>query len=213
MPLAKPLSKDQILNAMEKTMSNMAAARYLHVSYQHYKKWAKNYDSDVEGKSLFDVHKNQQGKGIPKFLKLSSNEPDLIDIIEGRVSSAHFTPEKLKSRLLTEGFLEDECKSCGFNERRVLDYKVPLLMHFKDGNKRNYFKNNIEMLCYNCFFLTVGDVFTDKDVEDIESSKPLNNTTDATDFEIDDYHKKRLQELGLMDEDPNDSPDQYISRI
>jgi len=86
-------------------------------------------------------------------------------------------------------------------------------MHFKDGNKRNYFKNNIEMLCYNCFFLTVGDVFTDKDVEDIESSKPLNNTTDATDFEIDDYHKKRLQELGLMDEDPNDSPDQYISRI
>jgi len=86
MPLAKPLSKDQILNAMEKTMSNMAAARYLHVSYQHYKKWAKNYDSDVEGKSLFDVHKNQQGKGIPKFLKLSSNEPDLIDIIEGRVT-------------------------------------------------------------------------------------------------------------------------------
>lgn len=197
---------------MEKTMSNMAAARYLHVSYQHYKKWAKNYDSDVPGKTLFDVHKNQQGKGIPKFLKLTSNEPALIDIIEGRVSSAHFTPEKLKSRLLTEGFLEEKCKTCGFEERRVMDYKVPLLMHFKDGNKRNYFRDNIEMLCYNCYFLTVGDVFTDKDVEHIESSKPISSTTDAVDFEIDDYHKKRLQELGLMDED-DDSPDKYISRI
>lgn len=193
-------------------MSNMAAARYLHVSYQHYKKWAKNYDSDVPGKTLFDVHKNQQGKGIPKFLKLTSNEPALIDIIEGRVSSAHFTPEKLKSRLLTEGFLEEKCKRCEFDERRVMDYKVPLLMHFKDGNKRNYFKDNIEMLCYNCYFLTVGDVFTDKDVEHIESSKPISSTTDAVDFEIDDYHKKRLQELGLMDED-DDSPDKYISRI
>ena len=45
MPKAKPLSKAQILAAMAKTKSNMSAARYLHVSYQHYKKWAKNYDS------------------------------------------------------------------------------------------------------------------------------------------------------------------------
>ena len=30
----------------------MAAARYLHVSYQHYKKWAKLY-------KLFDNHKNK----------------------------------------------------------------------------------------------------------------------------------------------------------
>jgi DNA-binding NarL/FixJ family response regulator len=32
MPQAKPLSKEQILAAMSQTLSNKAAARYLHVS-------------------------------------------------------------------------------------------------------------------------------------------------------------------------------------
>ena len=49
MPKAKPLSKQQIQAAMNKTMSNRAAARYLGVSYIHYKKWAKNYEPTEEG--------------------------------------------------------------------------------------------------------------------------------------------------------------------
>ena len=40
----KFLSKEQIVAAQGKTLSNMAAARYLHVSYQHYKKYAKMYN-------------------------------------------------------------------------------------------------------------------------------------------------------------------------
>ena len=59
MPKAKPLSKDMILAAMAKTKSNMSAARYLHVSYQHYKRYAKNYDATEPGyDSLFYQHKN-----------------------------------------------------------------------------------------------------------------------------------------------------------
>ena len=49
MPKAKPLSKQQIVAAVNKTKSNRAAARYLGVSYIHYKKWAKNYDATEEG--------------------------------------------------------------------------------------------------------------------------------------------------------------------
>ena len=67
----------------------MAAARYLHVSYQHYKKYAKMY-------GLFESHKNQSGKGIPKFLKGSKKMPPMIEIIEGRVAASHFDPNKLK---------------------------------------------------------------------------------------------------------------------
>ena len=40
----KFLSKEQVVAAQGKTLSNMAAARYLHVSYQHYKKYAKMYN-------------------------------------------------------------------------------------------------------------------------------------------------------------------------
>ena len=204
MPQAKPLSKEQIVAAQAKTKSNMAAARYLHVSYQHYKRYAKLY-------KLFDGHKNQSGKGIPKFLKGTGKEPALLDIIEGRVSSAHFTPSKIKYRLIEEGYLSEQCSMCGFQERRVLDYKMPLLLHFKDNNKSNYTRDNIELLCYNHYFLTVGDIFTEKDVKQIESHQEHVGTTDKIGWEVDDYHLQRLKELGLDGDD--DDVNQYISRI
>jgi hypothetical protein len=204
MPKPKPLSKEMIVAAQAKTKSNMAAARYLHVSYQHYKRYAKMY-------KIFEGHKNQSGKGIPKFLKGTGKEPALLDIIEGRVSSAHFSPAKIKYRLIEEGYLSEQCSMCGFQERRVLDYKMPLLLHFKDNNKSNYTRDNIELLCYNHYFLTVGDIFTEKDVKQIESHQEHIGTTDKVEWEVDDYHLQRLKELGLDDND--DDVNQYISRI
>jgi len=212
MPLAKPLSKKMILAAMASTKSNLAASRYLHVSYQHYKRYAKNYDSTEEGyNTLFEQHKNQCGKGIPKFLNNGKKSPALLDIIEGRVSATSFTPAKIKHRLIEEGYLLEECNMCGFQERRVLDYKMPLLLHFKDSIKSNYSKENIELLCYNHYFLMVGNVFTEKDEQHIESSKGHSSTTDKVEWEVDEYHLQRLKELGLGDDE--DDVNQYISRI
>ena len=205
MPKPKPLSKEMIVAAQAKTKSNMAAARYLHVSYQHYKRYAKMY-------KVFEDHKNQSGKGIPKFLKNSKKDPALLDIIEGRISAAHFSPAKIKYRLIEEGYLLEECSMCGFKERRVLDYKMPLLLHFKDNNKSNYSKENTELLCYNHYFLSVGDVFTERDEKQIESHTEYHKTTDRVEFEVDEYHLQRLRELGLGDDDEDDV-NQYISRI
>lgn len=209
MPKPNPLTKEDILRAMRHTKSNMAAARYLGVSYIHYKKWAKFYESDVDGKSLFDIHKNQSGKGIPKFLRTGKKEPALLDIIEGRANASSFTPAKIKYRLITEGYLEEKCSICEFQERRVLDYKMPLLLHFKDNNKKNYKLDNIELLCYNHYFLTVGDIFTDKQIEGIEDHKPVNQG--KVEWEVDDYHLERLKELGLGDDDEDEL--NLISRI
>lgn len=205
MPKPKPLSKEMIVAAQANTKSNMAAARYLHVSYQHYKRYAKMY-------KLFEGHKNQSGKGIPKFLKGTGKEPALLDIIEGRVSASHFSPAKIKYRLIEEGYLLEQCSMCGFQERRVLDYKMPLLLHFKDNNKSNYSRENIELLCYNHYFLTVGDIFTEKDVKQIESHQEHLGTSEKVEWEVDDYHLQRLRELGLSDEEEDDV-NQYISRI
>jgi hypothetical protein len=85
MPAPKPLSKEDILRAMRFTKSNRAAARYLGVSYQHYKPWAKRYkinDGDIDSLSLFELHKNQSGKGIPKFLPNRRKEPNVKNIVE-----------------------------------------------------------------------------------------------------------------------------------
>ena len=210
MPKPKPLTKEMILAAMNKTKSNRAAARYLNVSYQHYKKWAKLYESEEdEHKSLFDEHLNQAGVGIPKVLNGGGKEPPLLDIIEGRVDASSFSPEKIKYRLVTDGYLEEKCNSCGFQERRVLDYKMPLLLHFKDNNKKNYRKENIQFLCYNCYYLSIGDLFTNKQIEGIEDHKPVNQG--EVDWEVDDYTKQRLEELGLGDID--DDEYDIISRV
>lgn len=211
MPKAKPLSVEQIKAAISQTRSNRAAARYLNVSFNHYKKWAKLYDATEEGyDNLFEQHKNQSGKGIPKFLNNGGKEPALLDVIEGRVPMSSFTPEKLKFKLFAEGYLKEECYQCGFHERRVLDYKVPLLLHFKDNNKKNYRIENLEVLCYNHYFLSVGDIFSDKQLQQIEEHKVVNEG--QVDWELDDYQMERLKELGLYDPPEADDLD-IISRI
>ena len=209
MPAAKPISKDMCLTAIDKTKSVKAAARYLNCSYHHLKRYMKLYVDEETGKTLFDKHKNQQGKGIPKFLRASGKEPALRDIIEGKINPASFSPDKLKYRLTTEGYLEECCGNCGFTEHRVTDHKVPLILHFKDKNKLNYNLNNIEFLCYNCYFLFIGEVFSERDIKKLEDNKSVTKTTDAVDMQLDDYHLQRLKELGLDGENPTDDDDPY----
>ena len=203
----KPLSKDDILSAMAKTKSNRAACRFLGVSYIHYKKWAKLYmdnESDPP-QTLFDKHKNQMGRGIPKFLKAGGDYIGLDDILEGRIDPAHFSPQKIKDRLLAEGYLDDKCKRCNFGERRVLDFKVPLLLNFIDNNKKNYKLENLQLLCYNCFFLTVGDIFSNKQLEGLEDFVQGNKP--EIEWELDDYQKAQLAKLNLMGEDEKNAKD------
>jgi len=54
-----PISKADIEFAQSKTKSNMEAARFLGVSYERYKRYAKIYN-------LFDQHLNQTGVGTAK---------------------------------------------------------------------------------------------------------------------------------------------------
>ena len=209
MPAAKPISKDMCLTAMDKSKSVKAAARYLNCSYHHLKRYMKLYVDEESGKTLFELHKNQQGKGIPKFLRASGKEPALLDIIEGRIDATSFSPDKLKYRLTTEGYLEECCGNCGFQEHRVTDHKVPLILHFKDKNKLNYRLENIQFLCYNCYFLFIGEVFSERDIIKLEDNKSVTKTTDAVDLQLDNYHLQRLRELGLDGENPVDDDDPY----
>ena len=161
---------------------------------------------------LFESHKNQAGKGIPKFLNGPKKMPHMMEIIEGRIAASSFEPAKLKYALIEQGYLLDECAVCKFKERRVLDYKSPLLLHFKDNNSNNYSLDNIELLCYNHYFLQVGDIFNKQDERQIETKQEQYKTTENVEWEVDDYHLQRLKELGLDGVDEDD-PNQYVSRI
>ena len=70
---------------------------------------------------------------------------------------------------------------------------------------------NLEMLCYNCYYLTVGEIFTNKQIEGLEDHKPMNES--QVDWELDDYTIQRLKELGLDNSPPLDDGSEFISRI
>jgi hypothetical protein len=199
MPASKVMSKEDILRAMRFTKSNRAAARYLGCSYQHYKPYAKLFrvdELDPNSPTLFDTHKNQSGRGIPKFLPDRRREPNVKNIVETGTGWESFSVEKIKSRLIAEGYLKDECYHCGFCERRVTDYKIPLLLNFKDGNKYNYLLNNLELLCYNDYFLLITDPLTPdqvREVEDVVQTKAVTH-----EWDLDDDHLENMRALGLI---------------
>ena len=212
MPSPKPLSKEDILRAMKFTKSNRSAARYLGVSYQHYKPWAKLYKLEDEGLTLFELHLNQSGKGIPKFLPNRRKDPNVKDIIETGIGWESFTPEKIKSRLIAEAYLKDECYHCGFNERRVTDYKTPLLLHFKDDNKCNYLLNNLELYCYNCYFLYVANPLTLDQIRHVEDNTEVKAV--AHEWDLDPGQIENMRSLGLWDDENTLEPgDEFIAYI
>jgi len=209
----KPISKEDCIRAMKHTRSVRAAARYLNCSYQHLKPFMKAYKDEETGLSLFDLHKNQCGKGIPKFI--SGNHLDKIapieDIVNGKVDASSFNAEKLKFKLIEAGYMLEQCYYCGFNSKRKVDGKIPLLMNFLNGYKHDYINGNAQLCCYNCYFMNVGNVFTDKDIESIEGHT-VYNTTDLVDFQVDEYTKKRLEELGNFEVKVSDDPYDLVSR-
>jgi hypothetical protein len=211
----KPISKEDCLRAMKQTRSVKAAARYLNCSYQHLKPFMKAYKDEETGLSLFDLHKNQCGKGIPKFMSNSpfgKKLPAIEDVVNGRVDTSSFTPEKLKFKLIEAGYMIEECYWCGFNEKREIDGKIPLIMFFKDEHRNNYQDGNCQLSCYNCYFLKLGNVFTERDVESLEGHQTVYKTSEMVDFQLDDYQKKRLDEIGLWDKKVDDDPYSLVSK-
>lgn len=208
---AKILTKEDIIRAQKKTRSNMAAARYLHVSYNHYKKYAKMYKND-EGITLLEAHMNQAGEGIPKFAVSGIDNIPLMDVLEGRVPIEHFDARKIKARLLSEALLVEVCARCGFSEKRVTDLKIPVILSFKDGNKKNWHLDNLEFLCYNCSFLYAASPIEEKQAEAMEDY--VKTREDEPTWELDEHHIEHLKELGLYEDEQEDmSGEEFISRL
>jgi len=151
------LTESEIRWAMDNSSSNNQAAAFLHMTVGAYKKYAEMFYDHDSGKNLYELHKNKQGKRISKVKHLH-NTATMDDILSGKHPG--YSIKKLKARLIDEAVFEDKCMICGFCEQRITDYKSPTNLVFKDSNPRNHLKDNLEIVCYNCFFLYYGDLST-----------------------------------------------------
>lgn len=143
----RPLLRSEIEEAQLHTRSNKAAARYMQVGYPRYRKYAKLYN-------LFDSHCNQDGIGLDKGWAKKASCIPLRDILAGK--HPKYSMARLKNRLIARKKIVEQCSSCGFDERRITDKKVPLMLTFLDGDHSNYSLTNLALYCYNCMFLTTG---------------------------------------------------------
>ena len=145
------LELSQIKNAIEKTRSYMEAARYLNVSYNTFKMYCKQYGIWIHGGI------NPDGKGIPKISR--RKRKSFKQVTQGKYNGRKdINITRYKEYIIAELLKEEKCENCGFEERRITDEKVPLLIAFDDGDKTNYKLENLTFLCYNCTFLLQGNI-------------------------------------------------------
>ena len=148
------LTKNMILDAQKATKSNMAASRWLNVSYNTYKKWAKYY-------GLFEQHLNQSGVGVKKGW--ATYKVPLEDIITGkREMPKNYSLGTLKKRLIEDGYFQEECHKCGYNEENLATKSVCLRIDFIDDNSGNKQVDNMRLLCPNCYLSFNGHFHNSK---------------------------------------------------
>ena len=135
------LTKNMIEESQKHSKSNMEAARWLKVSYNTYKKWAKYYN-------VFDNHINQAGVGIKKGW--GTYKIKMEDIFSGN-TKCNYPLSILKKRLVEEGWVEEECGICKWNESLLTDNKICLKIDFVDGSSENKSYENMRLLCPNCY--------------------------------------------------------------
>jgi hypothetical protein len=160
------LTESQIRYACENTTSNSDAAKWLHVSFDTWRKYAKSYIDEATGKTLYELHKHNGANKrllLPKSrYKKKASAPwryqptPMSEIFENK--HPKFDRRRFRDRLVAEGWKQERCDCCGFQERRPGDLEVPLRINWLDGNDRNYALENIEFLCFNCYFINVGSL-------------------------------------------------------
>ena len=140
---SKPIPKSRIEWAIRSTLSISAAAKYIGVSYNTFKKYAKMYD-------LFEQNKNQSGKGVTTKGNTGWGVK-IQDLFDGK--HPNYPHWKLQERVIRDGYLKQECTNCGYDDYRESDMRGPYLICFLDGDSKNHDLDNLHLLCYCCFFI------------------------------------------------------------
>ena len=89
---------------------------------------------------------NQSGKGISK------PNSDYMSLEEYLRNSQDIQSNKVRIKLLREGYKEHKCENCGLTE--WLGQPIPLELHHKDGNRNHNEIENYQFLCPNCHAFT-----------------------------------------------------------
>lgn len=127
---------EQIIETSNRCDSAALAASQLGIQYSTYRKHAIRL-------GVFKT--NQPGLGRKKPFS-DDRKIHLVDVLDGK--HPQYQSNKLRIRLIKEGYKEHKCECCGITEWR--GFPAPLELDHIDGNRHNHKHENLRLLCPNC---------------------------------------------------------------
>ena len=141
-PMGRPsinLKKREIEHSIGLTQSMREAAMYCKVSYNTFKKFAKQYEL------WSPSHKT--GRTGPRI-----KNKFIHSVLRGDMIS-NYRETALLKKAIEEGYLEQSCSNCNANFTHFLPPTIPpLVLDFLDGNNKNGKVDNLRVLCLNCIY-------------------------------------------------------------
>lgn len=159
------LTEADVRYVMSCTNSNRHAASFLRMDIDTWKKYASMYMDSESGKNLYELHMNSHGIGISKRGSVKTPKETIEQILQ-KNPKGKIGYKTLKRILIRDGIKPECCALCSFDERRITDYTVPLVLVFIDGDKLNTTIENMQLICFNCFYLTIGNLSTKNELYD-----------------------------------------------
>lgn len=129
--------KDLILQWVEEGRSKASMSRELDCKPETLNRYLNKWDVEYKG--------NPSGKGMKK----NRSKWTLEEYLE---KSTDIQTNKIRTKLLEEGYKEHRCECCGLTV--WMDKPIPLEVHHKDGNRHNNTIENFALLCPNCHAFT-----------------------------------------------------------
>lgn len=129
--------REQILTWITEGQSKAYMCKELHCKPETLNNYLEKMDIVYSG--------NQSGKGLSKAKYAST-------LVEYLNTSKDIQSNKVRIKLLKEGYKEHRCECCGLTT--WLDKPIPLELHHKDGNRSNNTIENFMLLCPNCHAFT-----------------------------------------------------------
>lgn len=137
----RPLLKSEIEDAIKQSPFTAQQAKYLGCAHSTFRKYATLY-------GLYFPKPNEKGKR--NMFDPNRGKYPLNEILEGKHPDV--TDWIVKDKLIRSGIVPPKCNVCGYDKRRVVDGKICLLLDHIDGDRTNFKKDNLQLLCLNCTF-------------------------------------------------------------
>ena len=137
------LTKHNIELAIKSTQSMGQAYRYMGVSRNTFKKYAKLHNLWKPTKNL---------KGIRRTGNVGSQlKHDIKAILEGKNPNP-YRESTLLTKAIHEGYIACKCGNCDADFTHVNHREPPLILDFLDRNPMNTNIDNLRALCFNCVY-------------------------------------------------------------